>query len=86
MSLIPFVSPPDFFSKQLEYTRVASAYASKGKAVDKLLYSKNISTTDYDLFLRALKKSGNWRYGPKTKTKVYSNSLKLTISALSPVL
>jgi murein L,D-transpeptidase YafK len=76
MSLVPFVSPPDFFSKQLEYPRVAKAYASKGKVVDNLLHSKNVSTTDYDLFLRAFKKEQKLEVWAKNKTQSIFKRIK----------
>lgn len=56
LSSLLMSSEPDFFKKQLEFARVEKAYASKGKQVEKLLKSNKISTSEYDLFLRALKK------------------------------
>lgn len=51
-----FISPPDFLSKQLQSPRVAKANQEKGKKVDKLLTSKKIDKTHFNLFLRAFKK------------------------------
>jgi murein L,D-transpeptidase YafK len=71
--MLPTFSEPDFFKKQLEFPRVAHAYASKGKEVDKLLSSKDIHTSKFDLFLRGLKKEQKLEVWAKNKTqKIYT--------------
>lgn len=67
--MLPFISEPDFFKKQLEFPRVAKAYDSKGKEVDRLLSAKDIHTSKFDLFLRALKKEQKLEVWAKNKNQ-----------------
>jgi murein L,D-transpeptidase YafK len=69
LSMLPIISEPDFFKKQLEFPRVANAYASKGKEVDRLLNSNDIHTSNFDLFLRALKKERKLEVWAKNKNQ-----------------
>lgn len=76
LSMIPLSLPPDFFEKQLKFERVAHAYASKGKEVDKLLSAKGINTADFDLFLRALKQEKKLETWAKNKSQTAYKLLK----------
>ncbi|RFS14791.1 murein L,D-transpeptidase family protein [Emticicia sp. C21] len=69
LSMLPFISEPDFFKKQLEFPRVAKAYHSKGKEVDILLSSNDIYNSKFDLFLRALKKEQKLEVWAKNKNQ-----------------
>lgn len=69
LSMLPFNSEPDFFKKQLEFPRVEKAHASKGKEVNNLLKAKDINTSAYDLFLRALKKEQKLEVWAKNKNQ-----------------
>lgn len=77
LSMIPLSLPPDFFEKQLKFERVAHAYASKGKDVDKLLSSKSINTSDFDLFLRALKQEKKLEIWGKNKHQATYKLIKI---------
>lgn len=77
LSMIPHSLPPDFFEKQLKYERVVRAYASKGKDVDKLLISKSINTSDFDLFLRALKQEKKLEIWAKNKHQATYKLIKI---------
>ena len=59
----------DFLEEQLKFPRVAQANLEKGKIVNQLLSSKNISTSDFDLFLRAFKKQEKLEVWAKNKTQ-----------------
>jgi murein L,D-transpeptidase YafK len=48
--------PTNFLSQQLKFPRVQAANREKGKAVDELLASNNINSSDFELFLRGFKK------------------------------
>ncbi len=65
MSMTP---PTNFFNQQLKFPRVQAANREKGKAVDELLSSKGINTTDFDLFLRAFKKEEKLEIWAKSKS------------------
>lgn len=56
-SIIMSMTPPsDFLSQQLKFPRVQAASREKGKAVDELLVSNGINSSDFELFLRGFKK------------------------------
>ena len=65
MSMTP---PKNFFEQQLKFPRVQTANREKGKAVSDLLSSKNISTSSFDLFLRAFKKEQKLEVWAKNKS------------------
>lgn len=69
LNMLFSISDPDFFKKQLEFPRVASAYVSKGKEVDKLLKTKDIHTSRFDLFLRAFKNERKLEVWAKNKNQ-----------------
>ncbi|MBA4853571.1 murein L,D-transpeptidase family protein [Emticicia sp. BO119] len=69
LSMALISSEPDFFKKQLEFSRVAKAYALKGKEIDRLLKIKNINTEKYDLFLRAFKTEKQLEVWAKNKNQ-----------------
>jgi murein L,D-transpeptidase YafK len=69
LNILPVISEPDFFKKQLEFPRVAKAYAAKGKEVEKLLNSNAIHTSEFDLFLRVFKKEQKLEVWAKNKSQ-----------------
>jgi murein L,D-transpeptidase YafK len=70
MSMIP---PSDFLSQQLKFPRVQAANREKGKAVNELLSSKGIHSSDFELFLRGFKKEQKLEVWAKNKgDEVYS--------------
>lgn len=68
-SILMSMSPPtNFFEQQLKFPRVQAAYREKGKVVSDLLASKSISTSSFDLFLRAFKKEQRLEVWAKNKS------------------
>ena len=61
--------PSDFYENQMKIARVQEARKAKGKAANELLSSKGISTTNFDLFLRAFKKEKIMEVWAKNKDK-----------------
>ncbi len=65
MSLSP--APIDFYQAQLRFPRVREALKTKGKIVDEMLSSQGISTTNFEVFLRAFKKEQKFEVWAKNK-------------------
>ena len=65
--LLSMTPPINFFEQQLKFLRVQEANRKKGKAVGKLLSSKNINSNIFDLFLRAFKKEQKLEVWAKNK-------------------
>lgn len=59
----------DFFTEQLQYSRVRQANAKKGDHVAKLLSSKSIPIDNFDLFLRIFKEEKIIEVWAKDKSK-----------------
>lgn len=74
MSLSP--APIDFYQAQLRFPRVREAFKSKGKAVDEMLSSQGISTTNFEVFLRAFKKEQKFEVWAKNKAETAFKLLK----------
>ncbi len=68
------MSPKDFFSSQQSFPRVKNAIKNKGSVVNTLLSSNGISTSNYDLFLRAFKTEKTLEVWAKNKNE---NTYKL---------
>ena len=65
MSLSPAIL--DFYQVQLRFPRVREALKTKGKIVDEMLSSQGISTSDFEVFLRAFKKEQKFEIWAKNK-------------------
>lgn len=65
--IVSMIPPSNFLSQQLKFPRVQAANREKGKAVDELLTSKGINSTDFELFLRAFKKEQKLEIWAKNK-------------------
>ncbi|RYU93085.1 L,D-transpeptidase family protein [Emticicia agri] len=76
LSMLPFISDPDFFTNQLKHPRVKEAYDSKGKIVEELLKLNNIHSSKFDLFLRALKKEKKLEVWAKNKNEATFKLIK----------
>jgi murein L,D-transpeptidase YafK len=72
MSLCP--APIDFYQAQLRFPRVREALKTKGKVVDEMLTAKGISTSNFEVFLRAFKKEQKFEVWAKNKGE---NAFKL---------
>lgn len=66
----------DLFSQQLNFPRVKKAQKEKGDLVNQLLSSKGVSTSSYDLFIRAFKKEQKLEVWARTKGTGSYNLLK----------
>ena len=65
MSLSP--ATINFYQAQLRFPRVREALKTKGKIVDEMLSSQGISTSDFEVFLRAFKKEQKFEVWAKNK-------------------
>lgn len=65
MSMTP---PSTFFEQQLRFPRVQAANRTKGKVINDLLSTNNISISNFDLFLRAFKKEQKLEVWAKNKS------------------
>jgi murein L,D-transpeptidase YafK len=72
MSLSP--APIDFYQAQLRFPRVREALKTKGKIVDEMLSAQGISTTNFEVFMRAFKKEQKFEIWAKNKGE---NAFKL---------
>lgn len=64
----------DFYQAQLRFPRVREALKTKGKVVDEMLTAKGISTSNFEIFLRAFKKEQKFEIWAKNKGE---NAFKL---------
>jgi murein L,D-transpeptidase YafK len=67
-STFQLMAQKNFFKSQLNFPRVKKANLNKAKDIDKLLSSNGISTTKFDLFLRAFKTEGTLEVWAKNKS------------------
>ena len=72
MSLSPAII--DFYQAQLRFPRVREALKTKGEIVDKMLFSQGISTSNFEIFLRAFKEEQKFEVWAKNRG---ANTFKL---------